>query len=135
MILALIIVVIIIIAIIENNPWMVLVMIGIFLLIIQELPMVEFDYLKARDTTCHGHQHGHQHVQCHDTFMPMHPISDIRNDNEIDGDQRMARQSIQRNDPLRSTIGSMRKQCDLDKYLREELNEEEDAVWWGRDEY
>jgi hypothetical protein len=28
----------------------------------------------------------------------------------------------------------MNRRCDLDKYLREEVEEEDDREWWGRHE-
>ena len=36
---------------------------------------------------------------------------------------------------LRVTAGTMRRRRALDPYLREELEEAEDRVWWGRHEY
>lgn len=56
------------------------------------------------------------------------------NDDELDGDERMNYQSRSRNDPIRVTTGTMNRRQDMDKYLREEVEEEEDRVWWGRHE-
>ncbi len=61
-------------------------------------------------------------------------LDDEANDDELDGDERMNYQANSRNDPLRATAGSMNRRRDLDKYLREEVEEEEDSRWWGRHE-
>ena len=56
------------------------------------------------------------------------------NNDELDGDERMNYQSRSRNDPIRVTAGTMNRRQDMDKYLREEVEEEEGRVWWGRHE-
>ena len=56
------------------------------------------------------------------------------NDDLIDGDERMVYQSRSRNDPTRAIAGTMDRRRELDKYLREEVEEEENRVWWGRHE-
>lgn len=59
---------------------------------------------------------------------------DEANDDEIDGDERITYQARSRNDPVRVTIGTLNRRSALDKYLREELDEEENRRWWGRHE-
>ena len=61
-------------------------------------------------------------------------IDDEANDDALDGDERMNYQARSRNDPTRATAGTMNRRCDLDKYLREEVEEEDDREWWGRHE-
>lgn len=56
------------------------------------------------------------------------------NDDEIDGDERMAYQMRGRNDPLRPTLGATKRVALLDEAVREELEETEDLPWWGRHE-
>jgi hypothetical protein len=53
----------------------------------------------------------------------------------IDGDERLSYQSLSRNDPKRPIMGVTRRRRDMDKYLREEVDEEENRRWWGQDEY
>jgi hypothetical protein len=62
-------------------------------------------------------------------------IDDEANNDEIDGDERASYQARSRNDPTRATAGAMNRRRDLDEYLREEVEKEEDRVWWGRHEY
>ena len=57
---------------------------------------------------------------------PQHPI---------DGDDRLSYQSLSRNDPKRPIMGVTRRRSDMDKYLREEVDEEENRRWWGQNEY
>jgi hypothetical protein len=52
-----------------------------------------------------------------------------------DGDERMTHQARGRNDPERVIAGTMKRREKLDKYLREEVDEEENKVWWGADDY
>ena len=59
---------------------------------------------------------------------------DEANDDELDGDERMANQGTSRNDATRVTAGTMNRRGDVDKYLREEVEEAQDRVWWGRHE-
>jgi hypothetical protein len=59
---------------------------------------------------------------------------DEANNDEIDGDERMAYSSLGRNDPTRPTAGTMNRRRDLEKYLTEELAEEEARVWYSRHE-
>lgn len=61
-------------------------------------------------------------------------FDDEANDDELDGDERINYQARSRNDPMRVTAGTMNRRCDLDKYLREEVEEEDDREWWGRHE-
>jgi len=61
-------------------------------------------------------------------------VDDEANDDELDGDERMTYQARSRNDPARVTAGTMNRRRDLDKYLREEVDEEDDREWWGRHE-
>jgi hypothetical protein len=56
------------------------------------------------------------------------------NDEDIDGDEANTYQVRARNDMVRATAGTMRRQRDMDKYLREEVAEAEDRYWWGRHE-
>jgi hypothetical protein len=61
-------------------------------------------------------------------------FDDEANDDELDGDERINYQARSRNDPTRVTAGTMNRRCDLDKYLREEVEEEDNREWWGRHE-
>lgn len=61
-------------------------------------------------------------------------FDDEANDDELDGDERINYQARSRNDPTRVIAGTMNRRCDLDKYLREEVEEEDDREWWGRHE-
>ena len=51
------------------------------------------------------------------------------------GDERMAREGTVRNDAARAAAAALNRRRDLDSVFREELVSEENAVWWGRDEY
>jgi hypothetical protein len=61
-------------------------------------------------------------------------FDDEANDDELDGDERINYQALSRNDPSRTTAGTMGRRAGLDAYLREEVVEEENRVWWGRHE-
>ena len=61
-------------------------------------------------------------------------VDDEANDEEIDGDERMNYQSRSRNDSTRATAGTMNRRKDLDRYLREEVEDEERRVGWGEHE-
>jgi hypothetical protein len=61
-------------------------------------------------------------------------FDDEANDDELDGDERINYQALSRNDPSRTTAGTMGRRTSLDAYLHEEVAEEEDRVWWGRHE-
>ena len=61
-------------------------------------------------------------------------VDDEAHGDEIDGDERINYQSRSRNDSTRVTAGTMNRRRDLDKYLREEVDEEDDREWWGRHE-
>ncbi len=61
-------------------------------------------------------------------------VDDEANDNEIDGDERMANQGAARNDATRVTAGSMNLRRALPKYLEEEVAEAENREWYGRNE-
>jgi hypothetical protein len=52
-----------------------------------------------------------------------------------DGDLRISNMSVKRNDPIKPIIGTMKGKANFDKYLREEVEEQEDSIWWGRHEY
>jgi len=61
-------------------------------------------------------------------------VDDEANDNEIDGDERMAQQGAARNDATRTTAGTINRLKDMRKYLEEETLEAEEREWWGRNE-
>jgi hypothetical protein len=61
-------------------------------------------------------------------------IDDEANDDEIEGDERMAYQGLARNDPERVIAGIMNRRREFDPYVRSELEETEDLRWWGRHE-
>ena len=56
------------------------------------------------------------------------------NGDEIDADEANTYQVRSRNDPVRVITGSMERQRDMDRYLREEVLEAEEREWWGRHE-
>ena len=56
------------------------------------------------------------------------------NADELDADELNTYQVRSRNDAVRVTAGTMNRQRDLDRYLREEVAEAEDRYWWGRQE-
>jgi hypothetical protein len=56
------------------------------------------------------------------------------NADEIDLDEKNTYQVRSRNDPVRITAGTMRRQSEMDRYFREEVLEAEERVWWGRHE-
>lgn len=57
------------------------------------------------------------------------------NDNIIDGDERIAYNSIHRNEPTRVIIGMGKAYQNLGRYVREEVEEVEGKEWWGNNEY
>lgn len=61
-------------------------------------------------------------------------IDDEANDAEMDGDELMAVQGTNRNDATRVWAGVYNRRRDLDQYLREEVDEQENRPWWGRSE-
>ncbi len=61
-------------------------------------------------------------------------VDDEANDDEIEGDERMAYQGLARNDPERVIAGIMNRRREFDPYIREELLSEENRPWWGRHE-
>jgi hypothetical protein len=61
-------------------------------------------------------------------------FDDEANDAEIDGDESAVYQGTHRNDATRVIAGTMNRRRDMDRYFREELEEEEDRRWWGRHE-
>lgn len=61
-------------------------------------------------------------------------VDDEANDDEIEGDERIAYQGLARNDPERVIAGTMNRRREFDPYVREELEETEDLRWWGRHE-
>lgn len=61
-------------------------------------------------------------------------IDDEANDDQLDGDERNAYQVRSRNDATRVTAGTMNRRQDVDKFFREELEQEQDREWWGRHE-
>ena len=61
-------------------------------------------------------------------------VDDEANDDEIEGDERMAYQGLARNDPERVIAGIMNRRREFDPYIREELQNEQDRPWWGRHE-
>jgi hypothetical protein len=52
--------------------------------------------------------------------------------NTFDADRQMVEHGRWRNDPHRVVAGVMRRKELVDKYVREELEEEENSPWWGR---
>ena len=56
------------------------------------------------------------------------------NDEEIDADEQNTYQVRSRNDEVRVVAGTMQRQRNVDRYLREEVEEAEDREWWGREE-
>lgn len=64
--------------------------------------------------------------------MPIYKESNI---DSMDYDERNSVQSLNRNDPLRPTIGIMRREAFVDPYLREELDTTALKEWWGNGEY
>jgi len=60
---------------------------------------------------------------------------DEANDVEMDGDELAAIQGRVRNDAERVIAGTMNRRRDFDKYFREEVEEAEGRVWWGRHEH
>jgi hypothetical protein len=63
------------------------------------------------------------------------PCTDVEaNADDIDADEANTYQVRSRNDPVRMTAGTMRRQIEMDRYFREEVLEAEERVWWGRHE-
>ena len=62
-------------------------------------------------------------------------ILDESNNDILDGDERISANSLSRNDNVAVIAGSMKRTSDLDKYMREEVEQEEDSRWWGNNEY
>ncbi len=62
-------------------------------------------------------------------------LDDEANDDTLDGDERMVYSSLSRNDATRVDAGIMNRRKDIDRYVREEVEEAEDREWWGRHEY
>jgi hypothetical protein len=60
---------------------------------------------------------------------------DEANNEDIDADEANTYQVRSRNDEVRVIAGTMRRRRDMDKYLREEVAEAEERIWWGRHEY
>lgn len=54
---------------------------------------------------------------------------------DIDGDERVAAAARWRNDATRVTAGTMNRYRDVNRHVREELDEEGERVWWGRHEW
>jgi hypothetical protein len=61
-------------------------------------------------------------------------IDDEANDDQIDGDERNTYQTRARNDATRATAGTMNRRQAMDKFFREECEESDDQMWWGRHE-
>ena len=61
-------------------------------------------------------------------------IDNEANSDELDADELNTYQVRSRNDPVRATAGTMNRQRDIDRYLRNEVDEAEDRYWWGRQE-
>ena len=66
--------------------------------------------------------------------VPDPSIDNEANADELDADELNTYQVRSRNDAVRVTAGTMNRQRDLDRYLREEVVEAEDRYWWGRQE-
>ncbi len=56
------------------------------------------------------------------------------NAGDMDGDEGIVYNSTHRNDETRALEGISNRRRDMDKYLREEVEEAEDREWWGRSE-
>ncbi len=52
----------------------------------------------------------------------------------LDGDELLAVQARSRNDDTRVRAGTIRRKAFMERFLTEELEEEEDSRWWGRHE-
>ena len=61
-------------------------------------------------------------------------IDDEANADTIDFDEMNTYHAKWRNDGTRATAGIMNRMRDLDPFLREELDETENEVWWGQNE-
>jgi hypothetical protein len=61
-------------------------------------------------------------------------IDDEATDDQIDGDERNTYQVRARNDATRVTAGTMNRREAMDKFFREECEENDDQMWWGRHE-
>jgi len=58
------------------------------------------------------------------------PYAEARN--TMDGDRKVVEYAKWRHDPYRQAAGRLRGRELMDKYFREEVDEEEDRPWWGR---
>lgn len=56
-------------------------------------------------------------------------------DNVLDGDERIAYNSIHRNEPTRVIVGMRKAYQNLNKYVLEEVQEIEGKEWWGNNDY
>ena len=61
-------------------------------------------------------------------------IDEEDNADTLDYDELNTYQAKWRNDATRVTAGTMNRQRDLDPYLREELDETENEIWWSQNE-
>lgn len=59
----------------------------------------------------------------------------VLNNNFIDGDEKMAYHNKVRNEPTRVIIGSTQAYKKLNKYVQEEIDEQETREWWGHNDY
>lgn len=57
------------------------------------------------------------------------------NNAALNFDERIANNSLSRNDPTRPTVGTMRRRCEMDRFFREEVAAREQDEWWGNHEY
>lgn len=73
---------------------------------------------------------------CHDDKNPCNNGVRLNSDSIIinDGDELLARQNRSRNDPERVWSGIYRRKDIMDRYVNEELDEEENSRWWGSHE-
>lgn len=92
---------------------------------------------------------GHVDADAADQLYEGNPFSDSRTrrsqgavcfdddaDDSVFGvDEKIAYQGRFRNDPVRETAGTMNRRTNMDFYLRAEVEERENDVWWGRHEY
>ena len=62
-------------------------------------------------------------------------IDDEAHGANIDGDELNVYHARSRNDNTRVIAGTIRRKEFMDRFLREELEEEEDSRWWGRHEW
>lgn len=68
-------------------------------------------------------------------------IEYYKNDNQcnhnnmIDGDERLAYHNINRNEPTRVINGMNNSYKNLNKYIKDEIDESEKMIWWNNLEY